>query len=348
MERALARWALEALPVDAPVRPLLDEVVAAGGDALEGVLFFGSQLVRTSPGAHSAYDFVLVVSDYGAFYRNLRSAGALAGDPLRAARLNRWLPPNVLAFRRARPGPGGEGEMAKLAVADAADFQRAAGERAPDHFFLGRLAQRVAIAYARDAETERRLLGALARVARHTLRWTAPSLPARFGTDEYCRRMLRVSYLAEIRPESGSRSAEVHRSQQAFFRDVYGTLLAEAEAAGILLRAEPGEDPESAVSAATGAVFRLARPPGPLARARLALYFHRSKARATLRWAKYVLTFEGWLDYIARKIERRTGMAIVLTGAERRWPFLFLWPRAARVLWSLRRSRRPVGEFHDP
>lgn len=334
LEDVLARWALGSVPAGAPGRALVSEVAAAGGDAVDGILFFGSQLVRTSPDAHSAYDFVVVARQYEALYRNLHTAGALTGSSARAARLNRWLPPNMLAFRGTvgAAGPAGaSGPLAKLAVTDAADFERALGEDARDHFFLGRLAQRVAIVHARDVPTSKRLLALLAQVVRQTVRWAAPSLPETFGPEEYCRRMLQVSYFAEIRPESGTRVAEVVRQQEAFFREVYGALFEEEAVAGTLVRTGPG-------------AYRLALPPGAGERVRVSLYFRVSKVRATLRWAKYVLTFEGWLDYIARKIERRTGMTLTLTTAERRWPFLFLWPRAVRVLWTLWRGRRHARE----
>ena len=52
----------------------------------------------------------------------------------------------------------------------------------------------------------------------------------------------------------------------------------------------------------------------------------------TSRWLKHVVTFDNWLPYIVRKVERRTGRKIELTAAERHAPILFLWPRVIRVL----------------
>jgi hypothetical protein len=62
------------------------------------------------------------------------------------------------------------------------------------------------------------------------------------------------------------------------------------------------------------------------------VYFVRSKFRATLRWAKHMVTFEGWLDYILRKVRRHGGGEIELTERERRLPLLFLWPRLFKYL----------------
>jgi hypothetical protein len=71
---------------------------------------------------------------------------------------------------------------------------------------------------------------------------------------------------------------------------------------------------------------------------RVRLYFARSKFRATARWLKYVVTFEGWLEYIVRKAERHTGESVVLSPWERRLPVPFLLPRVVRHL-----RRKPPG-----
>ena len=81
-----------------------------------------------------------------------------------------------------------------------------------------------------------------------------------------------------------------------------------------------------------GGRFAPSRRAGPLTRVRIRLYFAWSLVRATARWAKYVLTFDDWLEYLVRKAERHSGRAIVLTPRERRWPLMFLWPRLVRYL----------------
>jgi hypothetical protein len=49
-----------------------------------------------------------------------------------------------------------------------------------------------------------------------------------------------------------------------------------------------------------------------------------------------MLTFDDWLDYIVRKVERRSGVRIELTKAERRLPVIFLWPKTVRVIRAMR------------
>jgi len=89
---------------------------------------------------------------------------------------------------------------------------------------------------------------------------------------------------------------------------------------------------------AEGDMFRLAKKPSWRERWRAANFFRRSKVRATLRWFKYMLTFDDWLDYIVRKIERRSGERIELTRAERRFPVILLWPKAFRLIRALRNA----------
>jgi len=87
-----------------------------------------------------------------------------------------------------------------------------------------------------------------------------------------------------------------------------------------------------------GMRYRDPQPPGALTRALARAWFGWSKARATLRWAKYVALYDDWLDYVVRKVERRSGVTLELTPRERRWPLLFLWPKLFRFLG--RRSAR--------
>ena len=319
--RELARkWVLPS-QTSAEVRALVEGVTAGGGPSLVGLILFGSRLAQTSPGRHSAYDFFVIVDDYGSFYRGLRAAGKLSRPPALVAFLNRQLPPNVISFRLET------GLQAKLAVLTEQDLERALSDPAPDHFVLGRLSQRVELVWARNDAIRQRLFAAVLRAWRSPLAWAGPFMPASFTAEEFCRQMLAVSYAGEIRPEDPRRADDVAGAQADFFREMYGRLLEEAAAAGILAR--------------EGDRFRFGRPWSRAERRRRRAYFRRSKFRATLRWAKYMVTFEDWLDYLVRKVERRTGLAPRITVAERRLPLLLLWPKAIRVLWMLRRKDKP-------
>jgi len=64
------------------------------------------------------------------------------------------------------------------------------------------------------------------------------------------------------------------------------------------------------------------------------MYFRRSEVRATSRWFKYIALYDDWLEYILQKIARRSGISVELTERERRWPLIFLWPKAIHYLRS--------------
>ena len=85
-------------------------------------------------------------------------------------------------------------------------------------------------------------------------------------------------------------------------------------------------------------VYALARRATALSRLRSRLYFQWSLVRATARWAKYVVTFEDWLEFMLHKVRRHSGQTIELTERERRMPLIFLWPR---VIDYLRHKDKP-------
>src|SRR5262249_6629839 len=127
-----------------------------------------------------------------------------------------------------------------------------------------------------------------------------------------------VSYGAEIRPEGRERLDDLIASQRAVLLPVCEAVLADRAASGDVVR--------------QGDSFADPHPPGWLSRALARLWFIASQVRATLRWAKYVALYDGWLDYVVQKVERRSGVALELSPLERRWPLLFLWPKALRYL----------------
>jgi hypothetical protein len=295
-----------------------EAVARQGGAAVRAIIFFGSRKTHARPDPYSAWDFFVVVSEYAAFYRALREAGALRRSPALSSALNAVMPPNSIALHAPDPA-GGTPLLIKGAVVSRADFARDTSARRRDHFLLGRLFQPAEIVLAAHDTAAGEALEGLARASLLTYTWVRPWLPRRFDVAEYCRTLLRVSFSAEIRPEPTGRAEALWQAQEDAQRPVYAALLAALRAAGELEEPEPG-------------VYALARPVSAGERLALHLYFRRSLVRATARWAKYVVTFEGWLDFILRKARRHTGEDIVLTPRERRLPLVFLWPRVFRYL----------------
>ncbi len=300
------------------VRDIVDLLSEACGRNLVGVVFFGSRLLGTSPGEGSAADLFVVVENYLRFYESIGSRLPTSRHSGIMAALNRVLPPNIIYLN----DPGGLRAGAKCFIVTEGDLAHEMSADAKDHFFRGRLSQRVHIVYARSTKDriamERRI-----EAARYlTLDWVPLFLEKTFNVMEYCQRMLEVSYAGEIRPEARSRVLEVYNAQSSFFRLAYERVLQGAVAEGDMAV----EDDR----------YRLVKRPTRRHRWRVGHFFRRSKFRATLRWFKYMLTFDDWLDYIVRKIERRSGVRIELTKSERRFPIIFLWPKALRVIRAMR------------
>ena len=298
-------------------------LAASFGDAAAAVIHYGSHAQRSGAQVHSAYDFFVIVSDYLAAYTSLADRRGLTRSAQTAARLNHILPPNVLAVTFAELTPAA---LAKCAVLSASDLAAAVSSAAPDHFTQGRLFQHVQLAWVRDPEARAATLGSLAACRARTIEWGLPYLPERFDATAYIRALLARSFAAEIRPETDDRLDALTGAQRNSLAPVYDELLQRLERRKIL-RSE-------------GVVYHRAAPVAERDRRRWERYFRRSKRRATLRWGKYVLLYDDWLEYVVQKVARRSGVAVELTPRERRWPLIFLWPRLLRYLRTRPQRRR--------
>jgi hypothetical protein len=325
LARAVAERALS--PSDDPaLDAAVRRLTAVSGDALAGLVFFGSR--RTGAArrdAWSAYDAFVLVEEYRTFYEALRRAGLTGKSPGRMALVSLWLPPTQYSLRLEDPGI-----HVKAAVLRYDTYRRETSPRRRDHFCVGRLFQPTRLLHARDEATRRGILDGLVEAHRETWVWARPWLPRRFDAEAYGRSALRTSMRWEVRPEPTGRADALWEAQKALQVPVLEALLQELAARGELAPV-PG----------AGTEWARTRPVGALERLRLELYFRRSIVRSTSRWIKHTVTFEGWLDYIARKASRHTGEPIELTDRERRWPLVFLWGRVFGYLRARKRERSP-------
>jgi hypothetical protein len=311
------------LALDAAVRRL----VAAAGASLRGLLFFGSRRTGAARAdAWSAYDLFVVVEQYRPFYAALAAAGLTGKRPGLLALVSRLLPPTQCSLRFAE-----EGVHVKASVIDPGALTRETGRGRRDHFCIGRLFQPVRLLYARDAAARDSILACLESSVRETWGWARPWLPAPFDAAGYGLSALATSMRWEVRPEPSGRAAQLWAAQRELQIPVVEALLAELAAAGELVAADgPGS-------------WSVRRPIGRLDRLRRELYFRVSLARATLRWLKHVVSFEGWLDYIVQKASRHGGEELRLSERERRYPLLLLWGRAYRHLAKVRKGAKKTG-----
>ena len=307
-------------------RALSEALVTAAAGQVDAVILYGSHLLKAAPDRHSAYDFVVVVASYSAFYRNLKVAREMHRPSWLMAFMARILPPNVIAFT---PDDGRDG-MAKCLIVSREHLQRALGPNPPDHFLLGRMVQKVALVWARDDAASSWVHDHLAGARAGVMEWVGPYLDEDFDAAAVGRRLLAVCYRGEFRPEAGNRSETIFEAQRAHFVEQLSPVLEEGVRAGWLAPVERAAKH-----------YRFVERPGRGARMRWGWHFLRSKARVTARWGKHILTFDNWLPYISRKVERRTGMRVELTPLERKLPVIFLWPRVIKVLRARPDKERP-------
>ncbi|MBX7185232.1 MAG: hypothetical protein K1Y01_08830 [Vicinamibacteria bacterium] len=270
----------------------------------------------------SAYDLMLVCDRPADFYRAMGKAGFLRRSPALLGLLDGLLPPTQI---RLAHGAG----LAKASVLSMAALQRAVSARRKDQFIAGRLFQDVHVVWASGPDSIRQVEDAIRSARLVTLDWVAPDLPQRFAAPDYVRQLFRTSFGFEVRPEAGGRADALYEAQAARLVPLFQRVLESLCEQG-RLRSEGG------------ATFSLPAPPSRLQSLQRRAYLEWSRVRATARWPKHAVTFDGWLDYIIRKAERHSGETIVLTPLERRLPFLLLWPRAFRFLARQRGKGRRV------
>jgi hypothetical protein len=343
LARVLAERALAPLG-DPALAAAVSELVAAAGATLRAIVFFGSRrtgAARTD--AWSAYDLFVVVSGYRPFYAALARAGLTGKRPWPLALVSRWLPPTQVSLRFAAAGV-----HVKASVIDERAFIRETSGARRDHFCIGRLFQPTQLVHA-DAAARQAILDGLVTAVRETWVWARPWLPPAFDAEAYGREALRISMRWEVRPEPEGRADQLWAAQRELQLPVIEALLAELVAAGEIVPAPagseglghpaPGRESLAAPKAASDR-FAPAHAVGRIERARRTLYFRISIARATARWLKHVVSFEGWADYIVQKLSRHGGGELQLSERERRYPLLLLWGRAFRYVSAARRRAK--------
>jgi hypothetical protein len=293
------------------------------GEGTVAIIHYGSRAQHSDARRESAFDFFVIVDRYRAAYESIARSVGTSYTPRMAATLNKFLAPNVIAVTDSSHVPA---LAAKCAVLSLEDLRRECSPKARDHFVRGRLFQYVQLAWTRDGEARSAVTDAIIDARVGSFGWGLASLPPEFDAEQYFRALLERSFSGEIRPERGGRIDALLGAQREIVLRVYDALLQQLARERILAK--------------NGNVYQLTKPVRALQRVRTRWYFRTSKVRATARWMKYVVLYDDWLDYVVRKIARRSGVTIELTARERRWPLIFLWPKAIHYLRS-RPQRRP-------
>mgnify|MGYP000410890680 CR=1 FL=1 len=202
------------------------------------------------------------------------------------ARANRMIPPNVFPFEH-------NGLIAKYAVLSEADFARLNSPAADNVSVWARFAQPSRLLWSADDLARQRAIAAVAQAAPTLLSLARPLADDPADALALWKAGFTQTYNAELRAEKQGRSLSIVDADPDRYRRFGDAALA----AGL--------------------------PPSPQdAAAHWRQLQTRGKRLSILRLAKASLTYAGGIDYLAWKINRHAGTAIVIKPWQRRWPLL--------------------------
>ena len=201
------------------------------------------------------------------------------------ARANALIPPNVFPFEH-------NGLIAKYAVLSEPDFARLCSPAADNVSVWARFAQPSRLLWAVDEDARARAIAAVAQAAPTLL---SLALPMAEGQDALSlwKAGFTLTYQAELRAERKGRSLSIVDADADRYRRFGEAALADG----------------------------LPRSPEQAAQRWRALQ-RRGKWLSVVRLAKASFTYAGGIDYLAWKINRHAGTAIVIKPWQRRWPLL--------------------------
>ena len=258
------------------------------------MLFYGSCL-REARLDGLMLDFYVIVDSYETAYR---------GDW--RAKANRLIPPNVFQIAYA-------GLRAKYAVLDSADFARLCSAATRNPSVWARFAQPSRQAWVRDEVACEASIAAVCGAAPALLAASAPMLPANLTVEQLWTGAFALTFSAELRTERQGRGISLVAADPARYAAFTGPALAAAR----VPVGRSGDDLALSIGRSGASVaWRRRRIEG--------------KLLSVARLAKAVFTFDGGLDYLAWKIERHSGVSVLVKPWQRRWPLLgglFLLPK---------------------
>ena len=305
-----------------PVRPavawLAEQIRSRHGNAVLGVLFYGSCLRKETD--EGVLDFWVIVERYADAHEK----------PIHAW-INRIAAPNVYYLERDFQG---HTLRTKYGVLDRRAFEKGTSLSAWHPYIWARFAQPARLLECRDAAAreffERCVAEAVVTlVGRLTCFLPAKGDVLRFSLAAFWQEAFRRTYDSERRPEAEDSILALYRVDEARY-DAVGALAMEVLAArGHFASATPR--PRSFEIEIPAKQRRLQR-----LRWRLMRPFARMLGLARL--LKTAFTFGDWVPYVLWKLERHTGRRIEPTERQRRHPLIFGWPIILPLL--LRRNLR--------
>ena len=223
-----------------------------------------------------------------------------------------------------------EGTMlrAKIARMTLAKFRAAAAGRLLDTTIWARFVQPSALAYVRDEMAVREVREAIADASVTAARLAAVLGPEHGTADDYWGALFRATYKAEFRVESPGRERSILDANAAHFDGLLPLALDEA---GILWQRKGGHYAIDIPIAERARVLRWWK-----TRQRM------GKPLNLARLVKASTTFDGAARYAAWKIERHTGVPVVITPWREKHPVLAA-PGVLLSVWRAKKRRNLQG-----
>ena len=298
-----------ARPIPEAIRAVGEALRGQYGEAVQGVLFYGSCL-RAGTDQDSLVDCYVLVDQY----RSVYPTGWLA-------LLNRWLPPNVFYLEVPRAE---RVVRVKYAILSLRDFERSVTSRWFHSYFWGRFAQPTVLLIASDEEMTTRIHQALGMAVVTFFGHVFPRLPVPFSAKDLWMVGLTLSYGAELRAESSGRVQTLWESDRDYYEPLTKAVLT-SQFPLVQLK-----------SSEKGLTYEVEFSPWERLRNRLAWSLRKAQGKvlSVLRLIKAAFTFRGGVDYLIWKIERHSGVKIQLTPAQRRHP---IWA-GLTTFWRLYRQ----------
>lgn len=300
------------------VEALAGELARRHGEAVLGVLFYGSCLRQTTD--EGVLDFWLVVDAYGR-----------AHDRFLHALVNRIAPPSVYYLEWPYEG---RTLRTKYGVIDRRDFERGSSLRARHPYVFARFAQPARLLACRDDEARRYFGDCLANAIVAMVYRLLFLLPRRggwlrFSLAAFWNEAFRRSYDSERRPEAEETIRGLYLANAERYDEVGAGAIRWLANEGLV--GEVVEHPRS---------YAIPMTAGALAAGRLRWRAMRLLGRSLglVRLFKTAFTFGDWVPYVLWKLERHTGRKLELSERQRRHPFVFGWPIILRQI--VRRNLR--------
>jgi len=288
--------------LDAPPRvtTVMDIIRDRHADRVQAMVYYGSSL-RELDNPEKMLDFYVLVDSYRKTH----------GTGLRAL-LNRLIPPAVYYLEHT--SDQGIISTCKYSILSLKEFETRCGNKAFLSQVWGRFSQPCAVLWSDSQMTLDRVWAARVNAVKTMVAETAPLLDGNATASELWGRGFYESYRTELRPESSTgRSEEIVARYADRYTAITTALYGPADKEG-----------------------QFTLPIIKKNRAKRRWMWRRILGRpaAAIRILNSAATFDGGLDYIARKVENHSGVKLDPTPAQRRHPVL----HSPFLFWKLWRN----------